>query len=55
MNSKTENITKLIEVVEKLRSPDGCPWDKEQTHESLRENMIQEAYEAIDAIDSRKF
>ena len=49
---KLENIKKLIEVIEKLRSPDGCPWDKEQTHESLRENLLQESYETIDAIES---
>ncbi|OGH97023.1 MAG: nucleoside triphosphate pyrophosphohydrolase [Candidatus Melainabacteria bacterium GWF2_32_7] len=48
-----ENLQRLIEVVEKLRAPDGCPWDKEQTHETLRENFIQETYEAVDAIESR--
>ncbi|HBH17585.1 MAG TPA: nucleoside triphosphate pyrophosphohydrolase, partial [Cyanobacteria bacterium UBA9579] len=47
-----ENLQRLIDVIEKLRAPDGCPWDKEQTHESLRENFIQETYEAIDAIES---
>ncbi|MFH0703014.1 MAG: nucleoside triphosphate pyrophosphohydrolase [bacterium] len=50
--SKLENLNKLIETVKKLRSPDGCPWDKEQTHKSLRENLIQETYEAIDAIEN---
>ncbi|NLV47848.1 MAG: nucleoside triphosphate pyrophosphohydrolase [Clostridiaceae bacterium] len=35
-----------------LRSEQGCPWDREQTHQSLRENMIEEAYETVDAIDS---
>jgi tetrapyrrole methylase family protein/MazG family protein len=50
-----DNFSKLIDVVEKLRSPDGCPWDKEQTHESLRENLIQESYETIDAIESGNF
>jgi MazG family protein len=34
-----------------LRAPDGCPWDREQTHQTLRPNMIEEAYEAVDAID----
>ena len=34
-----------------LRSPEGCPWDREQTHESLRTYLIEEAYEAVDAID----
>lgn len=45
------NLEELIEVVAKLRAPDGCPWDREQTHNSLRPNMLEEAYEAVDAID----
>lgn len=40
-----------MDVVAKLRAPDGCPWDREQTHTSLRPNMLEEAYEAVDAID----
>jgi tetrapyrrole methylase family protein/MazG family protein len=40
------------EIVAHLRSPDGCPWDREQTHKSLRENLIEEAYEVLAAIDS---
>ena len=36
-----------------LRSPDGCPWDREQTHESVRENFIEETYEVVEAIDNR--
>lgn len=47
-----ENIKRLIEITAKLRSPNGCPWDREQNHKTLRENMLQEAYEALDAIDS---
>lgn len=46
-----KNLEELIEVVRRLRAPDGCPWDREQTHFSLRTNMIEEAYEAVDAID----
>lgn len=42
----------LVEVMARLRGPDGCPWDKEQTHESLIPYMIEEAYEAVDAIAS---
>ena len=49
MNYK--NLEELIEVIRRLRAPDGCPWDKVQTHESLRPNMLEEAYEAVDAID----
>lgn len=48
---KYENLEELIAVIAKLRSPQGCPWDREQTHASLRPNMIEEAYEAVDAID----
>ncbi len=45
------NLEELIEVIRRLRAPDGCPWDRVQTHESLRPNMLEEAYEAVDAID----
>lgn len=41
----------LAEIIKKLRAEDGCPWDRVQTHESLREAMLEEAYEAADAID----
>lgn len=51
MEKKYKNLEELIDVVAKLRAPDGCPWDREQTHTSLRPNMLEEAYEAIDAID----
>ncbi len=45
------NLEKLIEIIEILRSENGCKWDREQTHYTLRRNMIEEAYEAVDAID----
>ena len=45
-----ENLRKLIAL---LRSPEGCPWDKEQTHESIRRNFIEEVYEACEAIDTK--
>jgi len=41
----------FYEVVAHLRAPEGCPWDREQTHESLRTSLLEEAYEAVDAID----
>ena len=47
-----ENLEKLIEVIRVLRSPEGCPWDREQTHDSLKRNMLEEAYEAVDAINA---
>ena len=43
---KWENLEKLIETVRILRSPEGCQWDREQTHKTLRPNMLEEAYEA---------
>ncbi|MFC1952999.1 nucleoside triphosphate pyrophosphohydrolase [Chloroflexota bacterium] len=41
----------LVEIVARLRAPDGCPWDREQTHSSLRENFLQECYEVLNALD----
>ena len=41
----------LVEIVKILRSPGGCPWDREQTHKSIRANFIEETYEAVEAID----
>lgn len=49
---EVKELKELIEVIAKLRAPDGCPWDREQTHMTLRPNMLEEAYEAVDAIDS---
>ncbi|MEN2766716.1 nucleoside triphosphate pyrophosphohydrolase [Ornithinibacillus xuwenensis] len=46
-------FARLREVIATLRGPEGCPWDKEQTHESLREYAIEEVYELIDAIDEQ--
>lgn len=45
------NITDLLGIMRILRSPEGCPWDKVQTHESIRQNFIEETYEAVEAID----
>ncbi len=42
---------RLREIIKELRGPDGCPWDRKQTHESLRKYLIEEAYEFIDAVD----
>jgi len=43
----------LLKIMEALRAPDGCPWDRVQTHQSIRQNMLEEAYEAAAAIDNR--
>lgn len=48
---KKYNINDLLKIMEILRSPNGCPWDKVQTHESIKKSMIEESYEAIDALD----
>jgi tetrapyrrole methylase family protein / MazG family protein len=45
-------IDAIFEVVKRLRAPDGCPWDREQTHESLRPYLLEETYELLEAIDS---
>ncbi len=45
----------FAEIVAHLRAPDGCPWDREQTHETLRKHLLEESYEAISAIDSGDF
>lgn len=46
------NLEELIKTVAILRSENGCQWDREQTHASLKPNMLEEAYEAVDAIDN---
>jgi MazG family protein len=50
---KQPAINDLLKVMAKLRSPKGCPWDREQTHLSLRRHAIEEVYELIDAIEAR--
>ena len=45
------SFTELIEVMARLRAPDGCPWDRQQTHDSLKPYLLEEAYEALEAID----
>lgn len=48
----SEEFAALVETVKKLRSPEGCPWDRQQTHESLKRYVIEETYELVEAIDS---
>ena len=45
------DLRDFIALIDYLRSPKGCPWDREQTHESIRRNFLEEAYEAVEAID----
>ncbi len=47
-----ENLIRLAEVMDRLRSPGGCPWDAEQTHESLLKYLLEESYEFIESIES---
>lgn len=49
----TYTVDDLVEIMRILRSEDGCPWDREQTHESIRKNFIEETYEAIEAINKQ--
>ena len=50
--SDAQGIGAIFEVVARLRAPGGCPWDREQTHESLRPYLLEETYELLEAIDS---
>jgi tetrapyrrole methylase family protein / MazG family protein len=52
MNEKRADISKLIDLVKQLRGENGCPWDKEQTRETLKPMLIEEAYEVLDALDA---
>ena len=45
------SVEDLLKIMEILRSENGCPWDREQTHQSIRKNMIEETYEVVEAID----
>jgi tetrapyrrole methylase family protein/MazG family protein len=49
------SLESFAEIVAHLRAPNGCPWDREQTHESLRKHLLEEAYETIAAIDAGDF
>lgn len=46
------SLERLVEIVAELRGEHGCPWDKAQTHESIKANLVEEAYEVVDAIDA---
>lgn len=52
IDKNTYDMNNLIDIMGKLRSEDGCKWDMKQTHKSLRQYVIEEAYEVVDAIDS---
>lgn len=52
MNDKADFFIELIEIIKKLRSPEGCPWDKKQTPESLKPYLLEETHELAEAIDN---
>lgn len=49
---ESSQLQRLVEVMDQLRSPGGCPWDAEQTHESLLKYLLEESYEFVDAVQS---
>ena len=51
-SGKKYTVEDLLAIMKKLRAPDGCPWDREQTHHSIRKCFIEETYEALEAIDT---
>jgi len=51
LKKENYNFDDLVEVVEILRAPGGCPWDAEQTHQSIRKSLIEETYEVVEGID----
>ena len=50
-NESGEKFRELVELISRLRAPGGCPWDREQTHETLKPMLLEEAYEVVEAID----
>ena len=44
-------VERAVAIMHRLRQPGGCPWDAEQTHESIKKNLIEETYEAVEAIN----
>ncbi len=47
------DFSDLVDIMKLLRAPGGCPWDREQTHESIRQNFLEETYEVLEAIDTK--
>jgi MazG family protein len=47
-----ESVDHLLKIIARLRAPDGCPWDREQTHQSIKPQLIEECYELIEAIEN---
>jgi len=54
MGKTGKKFEELVRVIEKLRAPNGCPWDRKQSHKTLKPYMLEELYEALEAIDSKQ-
>src|SRR5664280_1932535 len=52
MATQTKNMERLLQIMARLRGPGGCSWDREQTHQSIRHNLIEECYEVLEALDN---
>lgn len=55
MSKASDEFERLVNIMTQLRAPDGCPWDREQTHESLRPYLLEETYEVLDTLDRRAY
>jgi MazG family protein len=53
MNKAAEGFAKLVEIMQRLRAPNGCPWDREQNFDTIKPYLLEETYEVMDAIDAR--
>ena len=51
IEGKAGDFNTLVQIIARLRGPQGCPWDREQTHSSIKGNLVEEAFEALEAID----
>ena len=54
-NAAQEKFEELIKIVKRLKAPDGCPWDREQTNASLLPYFLEEAYEVIESVDNENW
>ncbi len=55
MQDIDEKFSRLVQIMARLRGEDGCPWDRQQTHKSLRQHLIEEAYEVLETIDEERY
>jgi MazG family protein len=53
-DARVSGVARLIAIVDRLRAPDGCPWDKKQTLETMAPHLVEEAYEVLEAIESKR-